>query len=164
MAKGKGKKTKQIKSRYDSSGFGEKDVKCVSSGGKKRIGIEISPDSYMTKKPTWNFSRIDTEYWSIHNDFIQKIMPTLIDFERMTGHEIVSASKGHGSGSKSHSVEIRRLIKKAQERLLELHIHDDSLMSLRMTGKDRLWGVLDSGSFYILWYDSKHEICPSNNK
>lgn len=158
----KNKKKKNVK--FQQEGTGKKSVKQYKVDSGKRVGYGESPDSYMKKRPTWNFSRADKECWTICESFIEHILPALISFEGMTWQEIVSASKGHGDGSKNHSVEISHLIKKAQDRLEMLHIHEDALMSLRLSGKSRLWGILDSGIFNILWYDAKHEICPSRLK
>lgn len=104
-----GKKKKCVKLGNDTSRFGEKVVEYAAPDSKKRIGIETSPSGYMKKKPTWSFSRIDPELWTIHGDFIHRIMPALINFESTTWHEIVSASKSHGIGSQSHAVDISKL-------------------------------------------------------
>ncbi len=81
----------------------------------------------------------------------------------MTWHDIISATKGGMSseGSKSHSISIDRLCIKAQKRLREgLHIYEDNIFSLRLSGKERVFGILTLGVFRIIWYDPNHEICP----
>lgn len=130
----------------------------------KRPQNNVNPDSYMTKNPVWVFRRADQEQWKIHDDFIEVILPELISIERLTWHEIMSASKGgyHSKGSKSHHVDVESLTREAQERLQYLHIYEDQLFSLRISGTKRLWGIIDSGTFNILWYDPDHKLCPSS--
>jgi len=40
----------------------------------------------------------------------------------------------------------------------------DHLTSLRMGGKQRLWGFLRAGVFHVLWWDPEHQIYPSWEK
>lgn len=131
----------------------------------KKIPVENeNAESYFTKHPVWRFMRCDNEHdsWSVQNncDFNNNLMNRLIDFEGLTWQEIISASGGKKSGSNSHFIEVYKLSKSAQKRLEELNIFEDQLFSLRLTGKERLFGVLINGIFHILWYDNKHEICP----
>ena len=66
-------------------------------------------------------------------------------------------------GKKSHHlVEITKLCKAAQDYLAETSIEDiDEVLSLRLSGTERIWGILDRGVVELLWWDPKHEICPS---
>lgn len=69
------------------------------------------------------------------------------------------------SDTGSHNVLISKLIKEAKERLMELRIDDrDELFSMRFTGKKRVWGIRDGNVFKVLWWDPKHEICPSEKR
>lgn len=131
---------------------------------------DYEPDGYMTKRPVWAFSRCDKDHprWAIREctDLYETIISKLAAFEGMTWQEISSASGGkrQGHGSNSHFENVADLIKEAQQRLEQLHRYEDQLYSLRLSGTERLFGVLDEGGiFYILWFDSKHEICPTKN-
>ncbi len=66
-------------------------------------------------------------------------------------------------GSKhNHNVDIDRLCKAARERLVQLKQHDlDELLSLRLSGAERIWGILSEGVRTIIWWDPDHKICPS---
>lgn len=80
-------------------------------------------------------------------------------FETMTWKEIRAAGKDH------HSISVSRLVKAAQDRLLELELDDtDELFSLRISAKKRLFGIVDRMIFRVLWWDAEHEICPSHKK
>jgi hypothetical protein len=53
----------------------------------------------------------------------------------------------------------------AQKRLVEIELDDyDGLWELRVSGKQRLWGILDRNIFYIVWWDPEHEVCPALKK
>ena len=84
----------------------------------------------------------------------------------MTWSEIQSASGGKraGNGTNNHFEYIAEMSKEAQKRAKELHLDVDQLFSLRLTGKERLYGILNNGVFYVLWYDAQHEIYPSVKK
>ena len=131
---------------------------------KKSPATRENPEEYIKKNPVWAFSRCDMEHvkWSITNhDFINEIFQKLINFERMTWQEIQSASGGKrdGNGTNSHFVNVAELSKEARDRLTELKLYDiDQLFSLRLAAKIRLYGILENGVFYILWYDQEHEI------
>jgi hypothetical protein len=136
-------------------------IKSELQSGKKPK-IQGDPESYHLKNPSWAFSRCDEKKWPlIHSgDWWDTVAPKLQNFETMTWQDILSAGKAHGRGSNSHFVETNNLIKEAQKRLEELRIEDQELMSLRMQGKERLYGILDQGIFYIIWYDKDHVIYP----
>lgn len=55
------------------------------------------------------------------------------------------------------------------DRLAEKYIELDSIISLRLTGKHRLYGYIQKSTFYVLWYDDNHGdnnecVCRSNLK
>lgn len=134
---------------------------------KKPISIE-DPEAYLKKRPVWAFKQCDLDYekWSIKNNdlFFENILSKLISYEGMTWSEIQSASGGKSAGTNNHFEYIADMSKEAQKRAKELHLDVDQLFSLRLTGKERLYGVLSNGVFSVLWYDSEHEIYPSVRK
>lgn len=84
----------------------------------------------------------------------------LANLESMTWHEILIMGK-----KANHAVQVEQMSKAAQNRLLELELDDvDELVSLRVTGKERVWGIRHGGLCNILWWDPEHEVCPSNKK
>lgn len=136
---------------------------------KKPTNIE-DPEAYLKKRPVWAFKQCDLEHekWSIKNDeaFFDNILSKLISYEGMTWGEIQSASGGKsvGNGTNNHFEYIANMSKDAQKRAKDIHLDVDQLFSLRLTGKERLYGVLNNGIFSVLWYDSEHEIYPSAKK
>ena len=69
------------------------------------------------------------------------------------------------SGDKHHSIDVHRLSKTAQDRLREIRLDDiDDVISLRVTGQERIFGVRFGSVLRLLWWDPLHEVCPSQKK
>ena len=129
--------------------------------GGKEPRIRENPESYFGWKPSWCFSKCDFQHekWSLQKaPILEEIIPKLIMFESRTWGEIVSDKKHN------HWIDVEEFSKPAQERMMELNLYYDSLFSLRLTGKLRLFGYIENGVFYIIWYDPEHEICPATLK
>jgi len=115
------------------------------------------------EQPVWRFSLLDWDGpWGWRNldaKKWQEILQKLGDFETRTWANI----KSDGN---NHFVEIKNSPNpEPQKRLTELHLDDiQELFSLRLSGKERLWGILDRSTFNILWWDPYHEVWPSTKK
>jgi hypothetical protein len=65
----------------------------------------------------------------------------------------------------SHFIDVSGLSKSARDRLLAIQQDDvDQLYSLRVTGRRRIFGIRDGGTFRVLWWDPEHEVCPAQKK
>jgi hypothetical protein len=71
--------------------------------------------------------------------------------ESQTWNEILVKDK-----KQNHAIDVDDLNKAAQDRLAELYIEAESLISLRVTGNHRLYGYMMGNVFNILWYDDEH--------
>lgn len=128
---------------------------------KKTHKIQL-PNSDL-EKPAWQFHEIDWDGpWGWHlleaNKW-QEILTKLGHFETRTWADI----KSDGN---NHAVEIQNSPNpNVLKRLTEIHQDDiDELFSLRLSGKERLWGILDNHILKILWWDANHEVWPSKKK
>lgn len=91
------------------------------------------------------------------NDFWNEIFQKMSHFETNTWCEVLNRN--------SHAVKIEKLSKEAQRRLIEIGQDDiEEIVSLRITGEKRLWGIRDQNILKILWWDPKHTVCKSNLK
>lgn len=134
---------------------------------EKQAKTVVNPDSFYNHYPIWSFSKCDFDHdrWSMpcHQECLSDLMKRLKAFEGQQWKEILSDTSGRRNNTKNHSIPISDLIKEAQSRLAEINLDDfDKLYSLTITGERRLWGVITEGTFYIIWFDTDHEICPSN--
>ena len=132
----------------------------------KQTRVKIDPDDNHAK-PSWRMGSIDLDCkWSfaeLNIDRLHEIISKLRNFETMTWQEILDASGGRkrGNGNNNHEVPVSDLIAAARKRLKELKLDDQtSLFSLRLKGKQRIWGILDGHVLRLLWHDDNHQICP----
>jgi hypothetical protein len=115
------------------------------------------------KKPAWRFHKIDwSGPWGWHKleaNKWQEILTKLGHFETRTWTDIKSDGNNHIVNiQNSPNPEVLK-------RLAEIHQDDiDELFSLRFSGKERLWGILDNHILKILWWDTNHEVWPSKKK
>lgn len=140
-----------------------KNIVHVENNCSKTPVIKEEKSSYLDKNPVWSFKKMDEhhERWSISNvsDVYSSIISKLKSYEGMTWDEILKAAGGRTKGNNNHFESVDSVSKSAQERWKELKLEEyDSLFSLRLTGTNRLIGILDDGIFYIIWFDKDHEV------
>jgi hypothetical protein len=86
---------------------------------------------------------------------IQGLVEKLKSAESMTWQE-------HVSSGRSHNVETHKLCDGARRRLRDIELDDlEGLFSLRLTGKERIWGIRTGGVLRVMWWDPEHQVCPS---
>lgn len=128
-----------------------------------RVAPQNSPESILYRKPSWRFGMLDLNGpWGWLNiqskEMIVSIMEKLKHFERMTWGEIDRSGK-------SHPMPLDKIAKKAQDRLRERELDDlEMLYSLRLSGRERIWGKRENEAFYIIWWDPAHSIYPVQKK
>lgn len=146
---------------------GQKKVKQKESVNTSKTPRHTeNPEAFLDRNPIWSFKLVDNNYdkWgfihceNIYNDIIIK----LADYEGMTWDEILKATGGKKCGNNNHYEPVSSLTKEAQKRWIDLKLDQyDQIFSLRITGKKRLYGILNDRVFRIVWFDQKHEICPT---
>jgi hypothetical protein len=114
--------------------------------------------------PAWRVSRLEVQEpygWHVLNEkTLHSIREKLKQFETMTLNQIFVVGKKN-----NHAIPIRDLSAAARKRLTELRMPDvEELYTLRLSAKERLWGVLTQNIISLLWWDPNHEVCPSELK
>lgn len=146
----------------------KKQPKSIERPGKKRVPESRNQEVWKNKYPVWRFSRFDKDHekWGIKDIEYNKILEKLSEYERMTWNDIEASAGGRAAGTNSHFITADKLIKEARNRLQSLKLEEfsDSIFSLRLNSKHRLFGILMGGTFDIIWDDKKHEICPGNKR
>lgn len=117
-------------------------------------------------KNLWSFSWGDTEgEWPLReiDDANVSIRQALHNLEDLSPTDL----KKRGC----HNVEVDNLSKVARKRLEKIQKDDlDGLHSMRLSGKERIWAIRlraeDNDGYYhvfkLLWWDPRHEVCPTN--
>lgn len=134
----------------------------VSTNKQPKIGSD--PQDYYQKNPAWRISKmefVDPFGWHILDvNKVLDIQKKLIGFESMTWREILVDSR-----KQNHTVSVESLCKQARDRLTEIDLDDlDELTSLRLSGAERVWGILDQGIMNLLWWDPDHQVYPVEKK
>lgn len=136
----------------------------IQPDAKKTPKTSSNPDEFYSKYPVWQFQKCDVEHpkWSITNcdDLHTKVIDKLVSFERMKWSDIITTTSGRKSNTRNHFIEIRECCKDAQKRAGELKIFEDSMLSIALGSKLRLFGIMNDNVFSIVWYDEDHEIYP----
>jgi hypothetical protein len=101
---------------------------------------------------------VDPLGWHIlDGEGFQHIHRKLSQFESMTWAEILIDGKKF-----NHMVSVDDLCSEAKKRLTEIGQADvEQLVSLHLSGKERVWGKLDQGVLTVIWWDPSHEVCTS---
>lgn len=81
----------------------------------------------------------------------------LANYESMAWKEILN-------GTGSHEIEPWEIGKDGQDRLREMGLDVDGLVSLRIDGPGRIWGYREGAVLRILWWDPEHQVYPVGKK
>jgi hypothetical protein len=125
-------------------------------------GTVIKTTEWDGKTPIWSFGILDIGHnkwcWGkMAPDKLVEVLGKLKNFEQLLWGDIFKAG--------SHDVQVSDIIKEANDRLVELSLDDMAeLYSLRLSGKERIYGIKEGGILRIIWWDPNHEICPSKKK
>ena len=124
--------------------------------------IDPTIQSPLDQKPVWHIGLIDLNGpfgWNniSKNLLLGGLLPKIKNFESMYWKDIL--------GSKSHEVNVSQISNHAQRRLSQLNLDDaEKLVSLRLTGTQRVWGIRMENILQILWWDPNHQVYPSTKK
>jgi hypothetical protein len=92
-----------------------------------------------------------------HDLLFGHIIPKLHEFETMLWREL--------EGGAHHSCEVTGMSYEAQRRLIDIGRDDcDTLFSLRLAGRQRVWGIRERQVLNLLWWDPEHRVYPSGKK
>jgi hypothetical protein len=136
------------------------------------MGVADAPDTGQPDDahPSWRLTLLDLEHtegwsWEIGKADLQRIISFLTEMERLTWGQI-KAQMYHskrGSHRKHHAMPSEVLCREAQQRLRILQLEGFELFRFRLGGALRLWGLIEQGVFYPLWWDPEHKVYPADN-
>lgn len=124
-------------------------------------------------KPFWRFALVDVDgpwgWGSITPDDLRTVLAFMREMERTTWREIRNHQTGGNRrrGAKHKFIPQEHCITDATKRLtdvLELDEFNDSWFRFRVSGERRLWGVVQGTTFYPVWWDPRHEVCPGKDR
>lgn len=102
---------------------------------------------------------VDPYGWhKLNGPTLLAIREKLAHFETMTWNEILVVGK-----KRNHSIPVSDITSEAQDRLEVIGLGLDEVVSLRLSGAERIFGYLDNGILVLLWWDPDHQVCPSKH-
>lgn len=116
-----------------------------------------------SEKPTWGVSLLDQSGpfgRGISADDAAEILDFLPRMEKLTWNEVLKNRRDGGN----HQVAVRLICSAAQKRLEQRGIETDALISLRVTGEKRIWGIRQGSVLHLLWWDPEHEVYPTKRR
>lgn len=127
----------------------------------KKIPV-ASREDFGRLNPAWRVNLLemcDPFGWHrVDGQTLQYIRGKLSLYESMTMNEIFVRDKKY-----NHAVSVNKLCPEARRRLRDLRLDDlEEVHRLRLSGAERVWGIRDLNALILLWWDPKHEICPSD--
>ena len=111
----------------------------------------------------WHLGKIDWDGpWGMRAcgnlDFRRLIDETISNWETMTWAELYQASGGRRRGNNHHPVFVSKLSSIAKKRLKHIEEDDiETIVSLRINSRERLYGIRAGQVFQVLWYDPWHD-------
>ncbi len=127
---------------------------------KKVPRVVSPPTSYNHVRPSWRVASMELVspygWHTVEGQKLRDIREKLAHFETLTWNEILVAAK-----KRNHSIAVPDLSPEAQKRVEELGLGLDEVVSLRLSGAERVFGYLDNGVLVLLWWDPNHQVCPS---
>lgn len=132
--------------------------------GGKVPRYSADPEGFMQLRPAWRIHRLEmVGRWGWHELPAAKLFEIhgkLSNLESMTWQQLLVEGK-----ERYHLVAVSNLASCARKRLEELGQSDlDELLSLRLSARERIWGIQNAAVVNLLWWDPEHEICPSLKK
>lgn len=98
---------------------------------------------------------------------LKEILYIIRSYESMTWSEIKKATHGFSNKSKNHFIPICECSREAQKRYMECfdeNIAEDEVFSLRLSNKERIFGIVTKGVFKALWWDPEHKVYKSKKR
>lgn len=123
-----------------------------------------SKESSYSSPIKFRFDRLDLgSDWDLEkieaNDFSE-----LLKFLKSISHSTIAELRNSSGHLKTYDNLQAGMNPKAIKRLTVQYEGQDFVHRLRLSGKKRLYGILDDSVFSILWWDPEHEIWPLKDR
>lgn len=146
--------------------FAPDDAKAVRAGA--------APESIMQMKMSFKLfdysDRDGTWSWGQHRNWCSPeargagcvIRTAMQDMSQLTWSEIFGQTTGGKERHRKHHAQSwDSLCNEAQERWIEIERSEEELFRFRVGGKERIWGVRQGATFFVVWWDAEHQVYPT---
>ena len=142
------KKRRKSQSRQTTK---EKTVNPIPTSDSENFTWDVSQ---VDEDGKWGWNKINCSY------FFKNVWRKMREFETKKWSEVLG-----GDHYQNHKIKVNNITSAAQKRLKQLNRDDvDELISLRLTGEQRIWAIQMKRTAVVLWWDPKHEVKLSRKK
>jgi hypothetical protein len=141
----------------------------------KSVRVIAEPDSFMQSRMALKlFEYADREgEWSwgqkrnwclqaIQDGTDCTIRTTMNQMSNLKWSEILAQNTGEKKRRKKHHPQPwDSICPEAQGRWIEINRYEEEIFRFRVGGKQRIWGVRHGATFFVVWWDSEHQIYPT---
>lgn len=108
---------------------------------------------------------VGTWDWKLSGEEVRHLLEVLEDLAGKTWREVKAMRTNSKRNTRQlhHHQSIDSIHADAQQRLRELELDVESVFRLRHGNLVRVWGYVQAGTFYLLWFDRHHKVCPVDN-
>ena len=128
----------------------------------KQPRVAVEPGDFRST-PTWSFAQCDFGgpfgWGTAEQSDLLRVFKHLGHLEKSTLSEIFGERH-----RKNHQPRPDQLGKTARNRLQELGLAPERLISLRLTGAGRIWLVREGTILALLWWDPHHLVWPQKRR
>jgi hypothetical protein len=145
--------------------MGRKNKQPHTKGGNIPLSAKIprieSLPNDNSLPPSWRLSMLEmVNPFGWHKiesvEKLREILGKLCELEALNWNEILVIRK-----KQNHEVDVGDLCKVARDRLIEIELDDiESLVSLHLSGAERVWGIREKSILKLLWWDPNHQVYP----
>lgn len=126
--------------------------------------VAAEPRSIMDQQPAWRLGNMRMEppfgWDTVTRDDMTQIVRHLKGLESMTWSAILIGAKKY-----NHHCDVAGMSREARACLDDdWQGGADEMLTMRLTNKKRVWGVLDGPIVHLLWWDPEHDVYPSLKK
>ncbi|HWT04909.1 MAG TPA: hypothetical protein VN224_04060 [Xanthomonadales bacterium] len=131
---------------------------------EKRPKFTTEPGSIMDLRPAWRLGNLRMKApfgWdAITGDEMKQVVEHFKGLESMTWSAILIGAKKH-----NHNCDVAEMCRQAQACLIEdWQGGADEILTMRLTNRKRIWGILEGAVVYLLWWDPTHAVYPTEPK
>ncbi|NBU71866.1 MAG: hypothetical protein EBS53_10540 [Bacteroidetes bacterium] len=135
-------------------GKGKPKLVHIPKGNEPRLGVNPSSQLFVYRLKT-----IDSEGpwgWNHLRHNWKEIVSKLDDYQTRAWDEILKDCGGRKAGTNHHPISVQELNKCAIKRIAALGMDEENVFSLRLSGRERVYGIRRGIYFDMLWFDPTH--------
>lgn len=141
-----------------------KTPRAIPPGSSGKVPRDQAGPSFLNLRPSWRVGSLElvdnTLGWhQLDSTALRRVRERLAAFETMSWADILVQAK-----KQNHSIPLDSLSMAARKNLEDRRLLLDEVVSLRLSGAERIFGYLEQGVFVALWWDPRHQVCPSAKK